>query len=373
MLAPLKISAPTSRLSAAGVSLWLNDLSRRRLQSGSLKNLITTKRIVGVTTDPVTFHNAFQDHAAYDQRIRELASRGATIDSIVRVLITDDVRDATDLFSEVYCQSRGLDGRVSIAVDPRLAHDTEATIEQAEQLFEIIDRNNILIEIPATQPGLAAITAVTARGISVNATLIFAPEQYTAVMDAYVTGLELARLNGHNLSQIRSVASFAIALVDAEIDRRLLLIDTPAANACLGQAGLATATLAYQAYEQTFAGERWLPLTTANAHKQRPLWATNVEPSSNDTRYFTSLVAPGTVLTASEDTIAAFTNDGSIRSNANLGNYPYAAEILGDLDGLGIDLGEVSAVLQDRGITRFTQAWNELLDSVGQEVHLDLR
>ena len=321
----------------------------------------------------MTFQNAFQDHAAYHQRIRELANRGATIDSIVRVLITDDVRDATDLFSEVYCQSRGLDGRVSIAVDPRLAHDTDATIEQAEQLFNIIDRNNILIEIPATLPGLAAITAVTAKGISVNVTLIFSPEQYTAVMEAYLTGLEQAKLNGHNLSQIRSVASFSIALVDAEIDRRLLLIDTPAAKALLGQAGLAIATLAYQAYEQTFAGERWLPLTSANANKQRPLWATTVQPPDNDIRYLTGLVAPGTVLTASEDAIAALTNDGGIRSNAILGNYAYAAEVLGDLDDLGIDLGDVSAVLQTQGITRFTQAWNELLDSVRQEVHLDLR
>ena len=342
MLAPLKVSDPTARLSAAGVSLWLNDLSRRRLQSGNLKNLITTKRIVGVTTDPVTFRSAFLDREAYHESIQDLATRGANVGDILQVLITDDIRNATDLFSEVYCRSRGQDGRVSIGVDPRLAYDTEATIEKAVQLFNIVNRNNILIEIPATPPGLAAIPAIIAQGISVNVTMIFSPEQYTAVMDAYLTGLERAKLNGHNLSQIRSVAAFSIDLIDTEIDRRLMQIDTPAATALLGQAGLATATLAFQAYEQTFAGERWVPLTTANAHRQRPLWATTVVPSSNDTRYLTGLVAPGTVLTASEGAIAALTNDGSIRSNADLGNYPYAAEVLGDLDALGIDLSDIS-------------------------------
>jgi transaldolase len=222
------------------VSLWLDDLSRRRLQTGSLKKMIAASHIVGVTSNPATFRTALQDGVAYQQQIQQLAARGADLDTIVGAITTDDVRDATDLFSAVYSRTRGADGRVSVGVDPRLAYDATATIEQAQELFEIICRNNILIDIPATLPGLSAITEVTARGISVNATLVSSLERYSAVMEAYLAGLEQAQSSGRDLSQIRSVASFAISQVDTEIDRRLKAINSPAAEALLGQAGVAS-------------------------------------------------------------------------------------------------------------------------------------
>ena len=224
--------------------------------SGNLKALITDQHIVGVTTNPSIFQAALTDGASYQRQIAELAARGANVDDTVRVVTTDDVRDATDLFSGVYSRTGGVDGRVSIEVDPRLAHDTEATIAQAQELFKIVDRANVLIKIPATLAGLPAITAVIAEGISVNVTLIFSLDRYRAVMDAYLAGLEQAAANGHQLSDIHSVASFFVSRVDLEIDKRLKAIGTPHAQALLGAAAIANARLAYQAYEQTFAGDR---------------------------------------------------------------------------------------------------------------------
>ena len=354
----------------AGVSLWLDDLSRQRLQSGNLKDLIEKDHIVGVTTNPSIFQAALKDGASYQKQISELAARGAGVDDTVREVTTDDVRDATDLFSAVYTRTKGVDGRVSIEVDPRLAHDTAGTIAQAQELFKIVDRNNLLIKIPATLAGLPAITAVIAEGISVNVTLIFSLERYRAVMDAYLTGLEQAKEAGHDLSQIHSVASFFVSRVDLEIDKRLKAIGTAEAAALEGQAAIANARLAYQAYEQTFTGDRWDALAVAGANKQRPLWASTgvKDPKYDDTRYVVELVAPNTVNTAPEKTIQAVADHGVIRGNTITGTYDQAAQVFTSLQALGIDLEDVFQVLETEAVDKFEQAWEELLESVSTEL-----
>jgi transaldolase len=370
MSTPRTSNTALAELSAAGVSLWLDDLSRQRLLSGNLQTLITTQHIVGVTTNPSIFQAALTSGSAYQQQIAELAAIGANVDDVVRTLTTDDVRNATDLFSGIYSRTGGVDGRVSIEVDPRLAHDTEATIAQAQELFKIVDRANVLIKIPATLAGLPAITAVIAQGISVNVTLIFSLDRYRAVMDAYLVGLEQAKANGHQLSGIHSVASFFVSRVDLEIDKRLKAIGTPEAETLLGRAAIANARLAYQAYEQTFAGDRWAALAAAGANKQRPLWASTgvKDPAYDDTRYVVELVAPGTVNTAPENTINAVADHGVIRGNTIEGSYQQSAEVFADLAAVGLDLDDVFDVLESEGVEKFEVAWTALLDSVAAEL-----
>jgi transaldolase len=370
MTTPHATTGPLADLTAAGVSLWLDDLSRQRLQSGNLKELIATENIVGVTTNPSIFQAALKDGASYQQQIGELAARGADVDDTVREVTTDDVRDACDLFAATFEVSNHVDGRVSIEVDPRLAHDTEGTVAQAQELHKIVDRPNVLIKIPATLAGLPAITSVTAEGISVNVTLIFSLERYKAVMEAYISGLEQAKEGGQDLSQIHSVASFFVSRVDSEIDKRLKALGTPEAASLEGEAAIANARLAYQAYEQTFTGERWEALEQAGANKQRPLWASTgvKDPKYDDTRYVVELVAPNTVNTAPEKTIDAVRDHGVIRGNTIEGTYAQASSVFSSLEALGIDLTDVFHVLETEGVDKFIQAWNELLESVGQEL-----
>src|SRR5215468_10236876 len=286
-------------LSAAGVAVWLDDLSRDRLQTGNLQELIDTKSVVGVTTNPSIFQAALSKGTAYDEQVSELAERGADVYATIRTVTTDDVRNACDVLAKQYEQSKGVDGRVSIEVDPRLAHDTDKTILQAIELWKIVDRPNLLIKIPATMAGLPAITAVIAEGISVNVTLIFSVERHRLVMDAYLAGLEKAKEAGHDLSKIHSVASFFVSRVDTEIDKRLEKIGSADALALRGEAGVANARLAYAAYEEVFGGDRYGALKSDGARVQRPLWAsTGVKnPDYPDTLYVTELVAANTVNT----------------------------------------------------------------------------
>jgi transaldolase len=357
-------------LTAQGVSLWLDDLSRHRLHSGNLRDLIDTWHISGVTTNPSIFQAALKDGASYQKQLDELAARGATVDDVVRTTTTDDVRDACDLFTGIFQATGHIDGRVSIEVDPRLAHQTQATIDQAGELHKIVDRPNVLIKIPATLAGLPAITAVIAEGISVNVTLIFSLDRYRAVMDAYLTGLEQAADAGHDLSEIHSVASFFVSRVDSEVDKRLQAIDSSDADALLGQAAIANARLAYQAYEQTFTGDRWAALHAKGANKQRPLWASTgvKDPQYDDTRYVVELVAPNTVNTAPEKTIAAVADHGVITCNTVQGTYAQAAAVFSGLKDVGVDLDGVFTVLETEGVDKFIASWNELLDSVATEL-----
>src|ERR1700759_2147452 len=279
-------------LSAAGVSVWLDDLSRQRLQSGNLQELIDNKSVVGVTTNPSIFQKALAEGDAYAGQVAELAERGADVDATIRTVTTDDVRNGCDVLRPQWEASTGVDGRVSIEVDPRLAHDTEKTALQAIELWKIVDRPNLLIKIPATLAGLPAITAVIAEGISVNVTLIFSVERHRLVMDAYLAGLEAAKEAGHDISKIHSVASFFVSRVDTEIDKRLEKIGSDEALALRGQAGVANARLAYAAYQEVFVGgDRFAALAESGAAVQRPLWAsTGVEnPDYSDTLYVTEL------------------------------------------------------------------------------------
>jgi len=359
-------TGPLAELSAAGVSLWLDDLSRQRLQSGNLAELIKSKHIVGVTTNPSIFAAALKDGASYQKQISELAARGAGVDDTVREVTTDDVRDAADLFTAVFTTSGHVDGRVSIEVDPRLANDTEATIAQAQELAKIVDRPNVLIKIPATLAGLPAITAVIAEGISVNVTLIFSLERYGEVIDAYLDGLDQAKSSGHDISEIHSVASFFVSRVDTEVDRRLKAINSPEAESLLGEAAIANARLAYQLYEQKFTGARWEALAAAGATKQRPLWASTgvKDPKYDDTRYVVELVAPGTVNTAPEKTIDAVADHGVIRGDTVTGAYASASAAFSALESLGVDLADVFEVLETEGVEKFEQSWAELLQTV---------
>jgi transaldolase len=353
-------------LSAAGVSVWLDDLSRQRLQSGNLQELIDTKSVVGVTTNPSIFQAALSHGDAYHAQIAELAERGADVDATIRTVTTDDVRNGCDVLAPQWEASSGVDGRVSIEVDPRLAHETDKTIQQAIELWKIVDRPNLFIKIPATKAGLPAITAVLAEGISVNVTLIFSVERHREVMDAYLAGLEAAKQAGHDLSKIHSVASFFVSRVDTEIDKRLEKIGSDEALALRGQAGVANARLAYAAYQEVFVGgDRYTPLEKDGARVQRPLWAsTGVKnPDYSDTMYVTDLVAPNTVNTMPEKTIDAVADHGVVTGDTITGTASAAQEVFDKLSAVGIDLTDVFIVLESEGVEKFEASWKDLLDA----------
>src|ERR1700743_3083656 len=358
-------------LSAAGVSVWLDDLSRQRLQSGNLQELIDTKCVVGVTTNPSIFQKALAEGDAYAAQIAELAERGADVDATIRTVTTDDVRNAADVLRPQWEASDGVDGRVSIEVAPRLANETDKTIAQAIELWKIVDRPNLLIKIPATKAGLPAITAVLAEGISVNVTLIFSVERHRAVMDAYLAGLEKAREAGHDLSKIHSVASFFVSRVDTEIDKRLEKIGSEEALALRGQAGVANARLAYAAYQEVFeGGPRFEALKADGARVQRPLWAsTGVKnPDYSDTLYVTELVAPNTVNTMPEATIDAVADHGTTTADTVTGTSDAAQTVFDALDAIGIDVRDVFLTLEDEGVDKFKDAWSKLLKATQEQL-----
>ncbi|MGW2251346.1 transaldolase [Kitasatospora sp. NPDC001660] len=362
------------RLSDEGVAIWLDDLSRTRLNSGNLAELVQNKHVVGVTTNPTIFQKAIGGgDSSYDGQLRDLAVRKVTTDEAIRMITTSDVRDAADVLRPVYDASNGRDGRVSIEVDPRLAHETAATVAEAKQLWWLVDRPNVFIKIPATKAGLPAIAEVIGKGISVNVTLIFSLDRYKAVMDAYLTGLEAAKAKGLDLSQIESVASFFVSRVDTEIDKRLDKIGGDARN-LRSKAALANARLAYQAYEEVFgsvdgktAGSaRWKALEAAGAKPQRPLWASTgvKDPALPDTLYVTELVAPGTVNTMPETTLDATADHGVVTGNTIVPNYADAKAVLDAIAAAGVDYDDVVQVLEDEGVEKFEQSWTELLDTV---------
>lgn len=358
------------RLSDEGVAIWLDDLSRKRISSGNLAELIDQSHVVGVTTNPSIFQKAISGGDGYDQQLTELAARGVTVEEAIRMITTADVRDAADVLRPVYDASGGQDGRVSIEVDPRLAHNTLATVAEAKQLAWLVDRPNTLIKIPATKAGLPAIAEVIGRGISVNVTLIFSLDRYREVMEAYVSGLEKAKAAGLDLSRIRSVASFFVSRVDTEIDKRLDKTGGDEAKALKGKAALANARLAYQAYEKVFSSERWSALEKAGAHRQRPLWASTgvKDPALPDTLYVTELVAPGTVNTMPEATLEATADHGEVTGDTIRGTYAQAQADLDALAAAGISYDDVVQLLEDEGVAKFEQAWNELLDSTAAEL-----
>ncbi|GAA4924357.1 transaldolase [Streptomyces coeruleoprunus] len=358
------------RLSDEGVAIWLDDLSRKRITSGNLQELIDQQHVVGVTTNPSIFQKAISEGHGYDLQLADLAARKVTVEEAIRMITTADVRDAADILRPVFDATDGQDGRVSIEVDPRLAHDTRATVAEAKQLAWLVDRPNTLIKIPATKAGLPAITETIGLGISVNVTLIFSLERYRAVMDAYLAGLEKAKERGLDLSKIHSVASFFVSRVDTEIDKRLDGIGTEEAKALRGKAALANARLAYQAYEEVFGSERWAALDRAQANKQRPLWASTgvKDPAYKDTLYVDELVAPGTVNTMPEATLDATADHGEITGNTIAGTYEQARAELDAIEKLGIGYDDVVQLLEDEGVDKFEASWNDLLKSTEAEL-----
>jgi transaldolase len=355
-----------SALSAAGVAVWLDDLSRDRLTSGNLQQLIDTRCVVGVTTNPSIFQRAISHGHAYTRQLTQLAERGADAESAIRTIITDDVRQACDVLRPQWEASRGMDGRVSVEVDPRLAHDTEATVSQAAELWKIVDRPNLFIKIPATTAGMQAITAAVAEGISVNVTLIFSVERHRQVMDAYLAGLETAQHAGRDLAGIHSVASLFVSRVDSEVDQRLEAIGTEAAMALRGRAAIANARLAYAAYQDVFeAGGRYASLRDAGARVQRPLWAsTGVKnPAYPDTMYVTELIVPHTVSTIPEQTLEALADHGVIVGDSMTGTATYAQSVLDRVSAVGVDLEDVFSVLENDGVAKFAASWRQLLEA----------
>ncbi|MGN6218904.1 MAG: transaldolase [Microbacterium sp.] len=361
------MSTPTEKLVAAGVSIWLDDLSRERITSGNLTELISTRNVSGVTTNPTIFQGAIGGGGhSYAAQIAELAAAGASVDDAIFAATTDDVRDAADIFRPVYEATDGVDGRVSIEVSPDLAHDTDATIAQAKELWAKVDRPNVHIKIPATKAGLPAITAVLAEGISVNVTLIFSLERYAEVIEAYLAGLEQAQANGHDVAKIHSVASFFVSRVDTEVDKRLAAIGNVEGEELKSLAGVANARLAYELFEQQFATDRAKALTEAGAHVQRPLWASTgvKDPALPDTLYVTELVAPGTVNTMPEKTLEATFDHGQVAGDAVTGTYAGAHEVFDRLAAVGVDFADVTQVLEDEGVSKFIASWHDLQSTV---------
>ncbi len=356
-----------AQLTAAGVAVWLDDISRERLSTGNLEMLIRDLYVRGVTSNPTIFAKAISSGSAYQAQIADLAVRGVTVDEAARAITTYDIRWACDVLRPVYDETAGLDGRVSIEVDPRIARDTEKTIAEARALWWQVDRPNLFIKIPATVEGLPAITQCLSEGISVNVTLIFSLERYVQVIDAFMAGLENA---AGDVAKIASVASFFVSRVDTEVDERLDKLGTPEAEALRGKAALANARLAYELYEQKTATPRWSALSARGARVQRPLWAsTSVkDPSFADTMYVVELVAPNTVNTMPESTLHATQAHGTIRGDTIHGTYEESRRVFEQLEALGIGYDDVVTVLENQGVEKFEASWNELLGTIKTEM-----
>ena len=360
------MTSATQALSDQGVAIWLDDLSRARLDTGTLAKLIAEHHVVGVTTNPSIFQAAITGSDDYDADIARLSADGADAEGIVRALTTDDVRRACDLFLPVWEATGGQDGRVSIEVDPRLAHDTDATVTQARELSALVDRPNLLVKIPGTAAGLPAIRQTIRSGISVNVTLLFSVERYRQVMDAYHAGLEDRLAAGEPIDHLASVASFFVSRVDTEVDPRLATLDNPRARTLMGKVAVANARSAYGAFLEVADSDRWQVLEEAGANPQRPLWAsTGVKnPDYSSTVYVTELVAPGTVNTMPEATLEAVAAAAAVTGDTITSNLDTARATLDALAELGIDLLEVTELLEEQGVTKFADSWNALLSTV---------
>ena len=362
------MTSPLAQLAANGVSIWLDDLSRSRIASGGLKDLITSRSVSGVTTNPTIFAGALSKGEGYEAQVAELAAAGVSTEQAIVELTTLDVANACDIFAGVYAASNGFDGRVSIEVEPGLANDSAGTVKQAKELFAKVNRENVMIKIPATKAGLSAITEVIGEGISVNVTLIFSLQRYREVIAAYIAGVKKAKAAGHDISKIHSVASFFVSRVDTEIDKRLEAIGTDEAVALKSQAALANARLAYEVYEQEFDNADWAALAAAGANKQRPLMASTgvKDPNLSDTLYVTELVAPELVNTMPEKTMEAVFDHGVVPAASITNNYEGARAVLAAVASVGVSYDDVTELLEREGVEKFIVSWGELVESVAK-------
>jgi transaldolase len=361
-----------AKLTEAGVSIWLDDISRDRLQTGNLETLRKDFHVRGVTSNPTIFAHAVSKGNAYDDQVKDLALRGVSVEEAMRMITTYDIRWACDVLRPVYDSSGGVDGRVSIEVDPRLARETDKTIAEAKQLWWLVDRPNLFIKIPATAAGIPAITATLAEGISVNVTLIFSLQRYAEVIDAFLAGMEQAAANGHDVAAMASVASFFVSRVDSEVDKRLDKLATPEATALKGKAAVANARLAYELYEQKLATPRWAALAGKGVKVQRPLWASTStkDPAYPDTMYVVDLVVKDTVNTMPEATLHATADHGVLRGDTVHGTYDQARQLFADLEALGIGYDDVVQTLEDEGVSKFEVSWNEMVETIRNELSL---
>jgi transaldolase len=357
-----------AQLTAAGVAVWLDDISRERLSTGNLETLVRDFHVRGVTSNPTIFDKSISHGTAYNEQIADLAVRQVDVGEAVRAITTYDIRWACDVLRPVYDATGSVDGRVSIEVDPRIARDTARTIAEARALWWQVDRPNLFIKIPATTEGLPAITQCLSEGISVNVTLIFSLERYAEVIDAFMAGLEAAA--GRDVATIASVASFFVSRVDTEVDARLDKLGTAEAKALRGKAALANARLAYQLYEEKFGSTRWEALSVRGARPQRPLWASTStkDPAFTDTMYVVDLVAPGVVNTMPEPTMRATADHGVLRGDTIHGTYHESRRVFEQLEALGISYDDVVAVLEEEGVQKFAASWNELLETIKTEM-----
>jgi len=346
-----------------GTSIWLDDLSRARIESGELEQLIQQSSVTGVTTNPTIFAGAFKDMSLYGDQLAAL--KGQPVDEIIRALMATDVKAACRIFAPVFQQSGGYDGRVSIEVAPGLAHDAQATTAQATLLRDMVGEPNVLIKIPATTQGLTAIADTIAGGISVNVTLIFSLERYREVMDAYMTGLERALEAGLDISRIHSVASFFISRVDTEVDKRLAAIGTPDALRLQGKAAVANARVAFAEYLKVTQSDRFTALAARGANHQRPLWAsTGVKnPAYPDTMYVADLIARPCVNTMPEATLNAFADHGEVPGDTITANIDSARATLAALGAVGVDYDDVTECLETEGVEKFIASWQDLIDA----------
>ncbi len=362
----------TDQISSAGTSIWLDDLSRSKItgeDSHSLPHRIAHNNVVGVTTNPSIFNSAISQGEEYSASIAELKGRSA--EDVVQILTTDDVRSACDLFTPIFASTFGIDGRVSIEVDPRLAHDTKGSIQQGINLWKIVDRPNAMIKIPATLEGLGAITELISQGISVNATLIFSIERYLQVFEAFLKGLEIRLADGKSITDVTSVASLFVSRVDTAVDALLKAENSPSSTALLGKAAIANAVLTYQAFELQAATPRWKNLESHGARIQRPLWASTgvKDPAYEDTRYVLELVAPNTVNTMPQATLDAVIDHGVMQEVELDAEYAKSQSVFFLLDEVGVSMTDVTDELERDGVKKFADAWNELLINVGKALN----
>jgi len=364
------MTTPTQELSNIGVSIWLDDLSKDRLTSGSLKNLMAEHNVVGVTSNPTIFAGSLANSDAYKPDIHALAIEGLSPEETAFGVMVADVQGACDLLVGVFTSTSGQDGRVSLEVSPTLAHDTEATVKQAKELWARVGRDNLMVKIPATREGIPAITEVIAAGISVNVTLIFSLERYRMVIEAYLEGIARALAAGHDIGTIRSVASFFVSRVDAAIDPLLEQIGTPEALSLKSKAAIANARLAYELFTEMHSAPAAQELVSAGMHPQRPLWASTgvKDPALPEALYVTELAAPETVNTMPEKTLHATARNGGVAGDRVSGAANESREVLAALETLGISLPEVTEELEREGVAKFIVSWHELLDTVSQAI-----
>jgi transaldolase len=354
------------QLSEAGVSVWIDNLSRDLIQSGELERMMREDAVVGITSNPTIFQKAISSGDAYDEQLREVLEEEKDPTEIFIRLAAKDVTDACDLLRKVWDEGGGNDGYVSIEVDPTLAYDTEGTVAQALRFHKLIDRPNLFVKIPATKPGLPAIEDMIAKGKSINVTLIFSLRRYLEVAEAYIRGLERLVAGGGDPTVVASVASFFVSRVDTETDRRLDEIGGH--DKLRGKLGIANAKLAYERYEQLFSGERWEFLAGKGASPQRCLWASTStkNPAYRDTMYVEELIGPMTVNTMPPETIEAFQDHGKVVPNTVKRDLDGVRKLLEDLAKAGVDYDDVVETLEREGVEKFADSFAELLEGIRQ-------